>query len=582
MTLRGPDCVVFALSSALALASLAGIAPAATELVQWQVVAAAGRPAPGTGAGVNFGTEFSAPMLDDQGRLGFRGSLVGAGVTAANDTALWYGSPQSLGLVAREDQQAPGLPAGVRILSFGNPIFNDGRIAFIVRLTGSGVGATNNQALYVSNNGGTPVLIVRTGDNIPGSTAIRFFALNDVVVNAAGVVAFRAVLTGTGVNTGSDGSLWTGTPGSIELIAREGSTAGIGANIFFGDMSFGPLAISPSGEVEFISTLTGSGAGVGPTGTLWRWSAGTRSVIIRTGQPAPGTPAGTTLFDLFNPSSLAGNGTLALGASISGPGVNPQNSVGIWAGTPGSMQLVARAADTVEGSNNRLDYQSFTTSPYLNTRGEVAFGCTLRGVNVDTSNNIGIAFGPADSPKVVLRSGDDATGFPGLVIGPTFVNRILLNANGQMALLWSLAGPGVDDTNDGVLYVRQPQGVQTPVVREGQAFDLSGSSIDVRTVDRFFVLTTGSSQGGDGRGQAFNAEAKIAARLDFTDGTTALAVGQVLCPADFNTDGVVDFFDVLDFIAAWESDQPGGDFNSDGNIDFFDYLDFNTAFARGC
>jgi hypothetical protein len=54
------------------------------------------------------------------------------------------------------------------------------------------------------------------------------------------------------------------------------------------------------------------------------------------------------------------------------------------------------------------------------------------------------------------------------------------------------------------------------------------------------------------------------------------------CPSDFNTDGVVDFFDYLDFVAAFASNQPGADFNHDNAVDFFDYLDFVAAFASGC
>jgi hypothetical protein len=54
------------------------------------------------------------------------------------------------------------------------------------------------------------------------------------------------------------------------------------------------------------------------------------------------------------------------------------------------------------------------------------------------------------------------------------------------------------------------------------------------------------------------------------------------CPADFNGDAVVDFFDYLDFVAAWSIGDPAGDFNGDSSVDFFDYLDFVAAFDAGC
>lgn len=62
---------------------------------------------------------------------------------------------------------------------------------------------------------------------------------------------------------------------------------------------------------------------------------------------------------------------------------------------------------------------------------------------------------------------------------------------------------------------------------------------------------------------------------------TDIYVG-VLCPADFNRDGVSDFFDYLDFVNAFAANAPGADFNNDQVIDFFDYLDFVDRFSLGC
>jgi hypothetical protein len=59
-------------------------------------------------------------------------------------------------------------------------------------------------------------------------------------------------------------------------------------------------------------------------------------------------------------------------------------------------------------------------------------------------------------------------------------------------------------------------------------------------------------------------------------------VEAVFCAADFNSDGVIDFFDYLDFVAAFSANDPDADFNFDTTIDFFDYLDFVAAFSSGC
>ena len=60
----------------------------------------------------------------------------------------------------------------------------------------------------------------------------------------------------------------------------------------------------------------------------------------------------------------------------------------------------------------------------------------------------------------------------------------------------------------------------------------------------------------------------------------------VNCPADFNNDGFLDFFDFNDFVTCFEGgDCPDGktaDFNGDGFADFFDFNDFVSAFEAGC
>ncbi len=62
---------------------------------------------------------------------------------------------------------------------------------------------------------------------------------------------------------------------------------------------------------------------------------------------------------------------------------------------------------------------------------------------------------------------------------------------------------------------------------------------------------------------------------DFKDGTCG-------CYADINGDGVLDFFDYLDFVDRFSIGSLAADFNEDGIVDFFDYLDFVDRFSQGC
>jgi hypothetical protein len=58
------------------------------------------------------------------------------------------------------------------------------------------------------------------------------------------------------------------------------------------------------------------------------------------------------------------------------------------------------------------------------------------------------------------------------------------------------------------------------------------------------------------------------------------------CPADFNGDGFLDFFDYDDFVNCFETgncpQNKTADFNGDQFVDFFDYDDFVAAFEAGC
>lgn len=57
---------------------------------------------------------------------------------------------------------------------------------------------------------------------------------------------------------------------------------------------------------------------------------------------------------------------------------------------------------------------------------------------------------------------------------------------------------------------------------------------------------------------------------------------RVTCQIDFNSDGVIDLFDYLDFVQVFQDGQLNADYNGDGVVDFFDYLDFVAEFANGC
>ena len=94
---------------------------------------------------------------------------------------------------------------------------------------------------------------------------------------------------------------------------------------------------------------------------------------------------------------------------------------------------------------------------------------------------------------------------------------------------------------------------------------------------RFFELSRGRHGLSEWEGTPgdFSVNAEEEARLTRGHGAPD-------CPADFNQDGFVDFFDYDAYLAGFQSGALRADFNLDGFLDFFDYADFVAAFEAGC
>lgn len=149
-------------------------------------------------------------------------------------------------------------------------------------------------------------------------------------------------------------------------------------------------------------------------------------------------------------------------------------------------------------------------------------------------------------------------------------------ANGAISpgSLW--AGSGMqkawNNTDPSTLSQTDSRALGGLVLNATVTYDV-GDENGVDGPDGFFDNPTGTSpQYPNSRDEAYHVVLYIGADVE-----TAPS-----CPADFNADTVVDFFDYLDFVAAFSSNDPTADFNADTVIDFFDYLDFVAAFSTGC
>lgn len=129
--------------------------------------------------------------------------------------------------------------------------------------------------------------------------------------------------------------------------------------------------------------------------------------------------------------------------------------------------------------------------------------------------------------------------------------------------------------NDGSLQPRMA------IDRDGRVFIINGRfaigrlySFDADLTERWSVPVRNVNIGGPAMGP--DGTLVVAG----VDNVTAFRTDR--CPADFIVDGVLNFFDVQEFLALFSAADMAADFNNDMVLNFFDIQDFLNAFSAGC
>jgi len=313
------------------------------------VVVRKGSLLPGVGAGVSVLTVFY-PSMNDFGQPAFRAQLTGAGVTTENNVGIWAEKAGGLTLMARAGGQAPGMPAGVNYDSFpATPVLinEGGAIAFRGFLTGAGVTPANDVAIWVDRSGALS-LVAREGDAVPGVSGANFSFIGDHALNASGRVAFAGLMSG--VPAASNSAIFSEGVGTLAVAARKGNAAP-GAAVGVNFNGFGSPLLNDDGHVAFSATLIGAGVTtVNDTG-IWSQRGGALNLVAREGSQAPGAPAGLN-FSTFANSVLNSASQMAFTATLTGAGVTTANDGGIWVqGLGGDLRLMAREGGQLEVSS---------------------------------------------------------------------------------------------------------------------------------------------------------------------------------------------------------------------------------------
>lgn len=476
-------------------------------------------------------TTASSGYLDDQGRPVLSTGVSGAGVTTSNDGCLWDKRSGSLQVLGRQGEIAPG--------------------------TGPGI-------VYAGTN--------------------SFF---NVRVGATGMVAFSSVVSGSGVSTANDRLIYSDVLGTLQPVAREGSpAAGLPAGVIYSVLGTDNSPVGDLGEIAFYATLSGTGVTSTTDESIWYSSASGTQLLAREGEQAPGLAGGVT-FTGFGSVGMSRNGLAAFTGTLTGTGVNSTSDRAIWVGVPGGLNLVVREGDAAPGLSVGARFNVLpTTAHCVNTSGQIAFAGSITGTDVATAND-GTLWSNGDGElRLVAREGFSAPELPPGVIFTDSFSAPLINEQGQICFTATISGPGVTSTNNETLWATDSLGALVLVMREGTTqLDVNPDPevTDLRTVSSFGFLDVPGWNGFNDRGEL----AIDVTFVGSTDAIVIAALPVITqcpnCPADFDEDGGVTGADIAAFFAEFEGGLPCADTDQDGGITGADIAVFFVAYeAGGC
>ncbi|MFG0325966.1 MAG: choice-of-anchor tandem repeat NxxGxxAF-containing protein [Phycisphaerales bacterium JB037] len=333
---------------------------------------------------------------------------------------------------------------------------------------------------------------------------------------------------------------------TFEVIARSGDTPGglpAGVSISqFGRpfVPFGGPAINENGELWFVALLQGAGVTDQNNAAVIRAGLNGSQVLVRDGDPAPGTEPGTEFGSL---NSLLGtnvrwtsSGDLAVSGLLRGPSVTDENGSGIWLDRGSGLELLLRrgtqapllpAGEVITGiglswSSSNTGLVSAASLNLLQSVGQppvqsswILEGSDLRliaterlpvavGVlpfalsdlrltdsGVVAGMNSGTLYLWEDGIRSIMaQPGDPVPSLPaGTVLddsnGPR-LGLVSVAGSGQSLLYSRLAGPGIDGSNNNAVILSTRQGLRV-VAREGD-------QAPGRPIGQAFSTPSGSSE----------------------------------------------------------------------------------------
>jgi hypothetical protein len=240
--------------------------------------------------------------------------------------------------------------------------------------------AAGGAALIASGLGDVRLLTARSAsrsvlafsNQVLAEPAGAVFSVLNSPARGAGVTAFKASLkTGiAAVTLANNYGIWkSNDAGTLTLLARRGSAP---PGLPDAKVSLlGDPIVSSSGKVAFTTTLTTGVGGVtlSTATAVISDATGALGPVLRKGEQALGQGLDPAVkFTGFRQLVLPGDSGPAVLATISGPGVNTSNNLGLWSvAANGTVSLVVRKGDIIPfaDKSRKLSGLSLFTAPVL-------------------------------------------------------------------------------------------------------------------------------------------------------------------------------------------------------------------------
>jgi hypothetical protein len=233
-------------------------------------------------------------------------------------------------------------------------LLNDGRVVFSAQLTGDGVDSTNNDSIWTS----TWQILVRDGQAAPGmATGVVYHHINTTRADGAGHLAYRAVVAGPGVDSSNSDALFSTAGGTPHLVARLGqAVTGVGQTAHFSSLSNG---FKVQGDyTTFTANYSGPATSNG-SGTFAE-RAGIVRPITYAGEAVPGI-SGEMFGDTFA-YLLPGTDRFLVDAQTYAPGTDGRQ--GIWLEDQNhQLQPIVYSGSVLQIGNQSKVIENFLLNP---------------------------------------------------------------------------------------------------------------------------------------------------------------------------------------------------------------------------